>query len=203
MCIRKRRWADRDMTHIRLGHRVFQMFYQHNTNSQKPKTMEDFIRSQYYEGFTKFGRACVVNEWLSPEEYAEWLIRSGVKLRDWARDATYDRWLLEYVKRETGLRALERTVIYLTEWAQENHQEWSEYFRVVSTNRAVHDIRAAKVSPWVIYLSDGGSGLLIKFNTEQVKMIQHLIDADFWFKVFAENPSEVDAVRETCAAAGL
>ena len=47
MCPRKRRWADKDMTHVRLGYRVFQMFYELNTTVSKPKTMEDFIRSQY------------------------------------------------------------------------------------------------------------------------------------------------------------
>ena len=57
MCPRKRRWADKEMTHVRLGFRVFQMFYDLNTSSVKAKTMEEFIKSQYYEGFTKFGRS--------------------------------------------------------------------------------------------------------------------------------------------------
>ncbi len=62
MCPRKRRWADKDMTHVRLAHRTFQIFYEINTNSTKSKTQEDFIRSEYYEGFTKFGRSCILNE---------------------------------------------------------------------------------------------------------------------------------------------
>ena len=74
MCPRKRRWADKDMTHVRLAHRTFQIFYEINTNSTKPKTQEDFIRSQYYEGFTKFGRSCILNEYMEPEKFAEWLI---------------------------------------------------------------------------------------------------------------------------------
>jgi hypothetical protein len=36
-------------------------------SAAKPKSMEDFIRSQYYEGFVKFGRSCVRNEYLEPE----------------------------------------------------------------------------------------------------------------------------------------
>ena len=35
------------------------MFYELNTTVSKPKTQEDFIKSQYYEGFVKFGRSCV------------------------------------------------------------------------------------------------------------------------------------------------
>lgn len=203
MCVRKRRWADRDMTHIRLAYYTYQKFYELNTTSSKTKTMEDFIRSQYYEGFTKFGRACTVNQWLNPEQYAEWLIRNGVKLKDWVTDKTYNTWLLEYVKKETGLRALERTILYLTEWAEENGRDFQDYFHVVTPNRAVYDIRAGKISPWVIYLSDGGTQILKSLSSEQVNMVKDLIDANFWMRVFQKNESEMEAVRETCAAAGL
>ena len=44
--------------------------------------MEEFIKSQYYEAFVKYGRACQVNEWLEPERYTEHLIRTGVKLNN-------------------------------------------------------------------------------------------------------------------------
>lgn len=203
MCPRKRRWADKDMTHVRLGYRVFQTFYSMTTTSSKEKTMEDFIRSQYYEGFTKFGRACVRNEWLNPEQYAEWLIKNGKKLKDWSSDNIYDEYLLEYVQRETGLRALERSVMYMTKWSVEADRSWDTYFIDVSTSRAVYDIRSAKISPWVLYLSQTGDQLLTRFNDEQIKMINHIIDANFWFKLFQRNTSEVDEVQEVCKQAGI
>jgi len=102
MCVKKRRMADKDLTHTRLGYRVFQMFYELNTASTKSKTYEDFVRSQYYEGFVKFGRSCVTNEYLNPEQFAEWLIKNGKKLADWSKDSLYDEFLLVYVKKETG-----------------------------------------------------------------------------------------------------
>lgn len=203
MCVKKRRWADKDLTHIRLGFRVFQMFYELNTSASKTKTMEDFIKSQYYEGFTKFGRSCLVNEYLNPEKFAEWLIKNGKKLTDWNKDKTYDEFLLSYVRKEPGLKALERTIIYLTSWAQENNCNWTEYFEKVSTARAVHDLRSAKISPWVLYLSNTGDKLLTRFSDEQVKIIEHVIDATFWMKVFAQNKEEVKEVKETCQVANL
>lgn len=203
MCPRKRRWADREMTHVRLAFRVFQMFYELNTAASKQKSQEDFIRSQYYEGFTKFGRACVRNEWLYPEKYAEWLIKNGKKLTDWSKDKLYDDYLLEYVKKETGIRALERSILYLSDWAKDNECDWQDYFTLVSTGRAVHDIRSAKISPWVLYLSSTGDKLLTRFSSEQEEMIRHIVDANFWIKVFAKNPEEVDAVDEMCKAAGI
>lgn len=203
MCPKKRRWADKDMTHCRLGYRVYQLFYDLTVMNSKTRTEEDFIRSQYYDGFVKFGRACIFNEWLHPEKYAEWLIKKGVKLADWHKDKTYDQYLLEYVKKETGLRALERTILYLAEWQAETQNDWQDYFKTVTTNRAVYDIRSCKISPWVLYLCETGDQLLTRLSDEQVKMIDHVIDANFWMKLFQENPEEVDEVQDTCKAAGI
>ncbi len=203
MCVKKRRWADKDLTHTRLGYRVFQMFYELNTAASKPKSQEDFIRSQYYEGFTKFGRSCIRNEYLHPEKFAEWLIKNSKKLKDWCKDSLYDEFLLGYVKKEPGMKALERSIMYLNEWATENNKEWTRYFYEVSTPRAVHDIRSAKISPWVLFLSESGDQLLTRFSDEQVKMIEHVIDATFWMKVFAQNKEEVKTIKETCQVAKL
>ena len=203
MCVKKRRFADKEMTHIRLSHRAFQMFYDLNTSAKHPKTMEDFILSPYYESFVKFGRACQVNEWLQPEQFTEWLIKTGVKLKLWISDAQYDKFLKEYVKKEPGLKALERTVIYMAKWGEENNKDWQSYFVNVSPSRAVYDIRSGKVSPWVLYLSNTGGTLLERFNDEQVKMIQDNIDPPFWMKLFKKNKDEVAEIKETCERANL
>lgn len=203
MCVKKRRYADKDMTHVRLGYRVFQMFYELNTTVSKSKSIEDFITSQYYEGFVKFGRSCVRNEYLEPEKFAEWLIKNGKKLKDWCSDAIYDEFLLEYVKKESGMRALERNIIYLSKWAEENECMWQEYFTKVSPSRAVYDIRSAKISPWLLYLSNTGDQLLHNLNSEQVKMIQHIIDAPFWMQLFTKNKEEVREIKKTCEIAGI
>lgn len=203
LCVRKRRWADRDMTHVRLGFRVFQMFYDLTMSNSKTKTLEDFIQSSYYEGFVKFGRSCVRNEYLDPERFAEWLIQHGKKLSDWSKDSVYNEFLLDYVRREPGLRALERSIMYLATWSQESGTDWQDYFRVVSTPRAVYDIRAAKISPWILYLSESGAELLVRFSDEQIKLIDDLIDAKFWMKLFNENPEEVREIQQTCEAAGI
>ena len=203
MCPKKRRWVDKDMTHVRLAFRVFQKFYKLTTNSTKEKTEEDFINSSYYTGFVKFGRACVFNEWLNPEQYAEWLINHSKRLQDWCKDSMYDEFLLSYIKKETGLRALERSIMYLASWSAETGNEWQDYFKVISPSRAVYDIRSCKISPWVIYLSETGDQLLTRMNAEQIKMIDHVIDANFWMDVFKKDPSEVDEVQATCQAAGI
>lgn len=203
MCVKKRRWADKDLTHTRLAFRVFQMFYDLNTSATKTKTQEEFIQSQYYEGFVKFGRSCVTNEYLNPEQFAEWLIKNGKKLADWSKDKLYDEYLLAYIKKEPGMKALERTIMYLAKWSEESNLDWTEYFKEVSTPRAVYDIRSAKISPWMLYLCDTGDELLTRFSDEQVKMIEDIISAPFWMKLFTQNKEEVSEVKQACSIAGI
>lgn len=203
MCVKKRRWSDKDLSHVRLALRAFQMFYELSTTSTKSKSAEDFIQSQYYEAFVKFGRACKFNEWLDPERYTEWLIKNAVKLKDWPSDKKYETYLREYLKKEPGLKALERTIIYLAEWSKENDHNWQDYFVSVTTPRAVYDIRAAKISPWVLYLSNTGDQLLTRLSSEQVEMIKELIDPPFWMKVFQTNKEEVNTIKQACKDANL
>ena len=115
----------------------------------------------------------------------------------------YDEWLLEYVKKEPGIKALERSIIYLQEWETDNEANWTEYFKLVSTPRAVHDLRSAKISPWLLYLSETGDQLIVRFSDEQIKMINHIIDANFWMKVFAKNPAEVEEIQRVCKTAEI
>ena len=87
MCSQKRRFVDKDLSHVRLGFRTYQKFYEMNMQNAKTKTYEEFATSKYYAGFVKFGRKMVNEELLEPENYAEYLIRESVKLSDWTKDS--------------------------------------------------------------------------------------------------------------------
>lgn len=203
MCVKKRRWTDRDMSHVRLGFRAFQMFFELTTNATNPKTQEDFIESRYYTDFVKFGRACLINQYLNPEEYVKFLVRGAVKLKDWPKDSIYSEYVKHYVRKESGLRALERTVISMAEWGTEHHTDWQDYFIKATPSRFVYDVRAAKISPWAIYLSNTGQEMLKQLNSEQVKMVDEFIDPTFWMEVFKKNKEEVSEVKSACEEAGL
>jgi hypothetical protein len=111
--------------------------------------------------------------------------------------------LKEYVRKEPGLKALERSIIYLAEWSEDNNTGWQTYFTEVTPARAVFDLRSGKISPWILYLSETGGSLLERFNDEQIKMIDDIIDPPFWMKLFSNNAEEVKEVKQTCKEANL
>ena len=103
MCPRKRRWADKDMTHVRLGYECFQMFYELNTTALVKQETKTLLEVVYYEGFTKFGRSCIRNEYRNLEKFAEWLIKNGKKLADWSKDKLYDEFYCSMLKKNLDL----------------------------------------------------------------------------------------------------
>ena len=172
------------------------MFYELSTNATKIKTFDDFANSQYYMSFVKYGRKLAKEDLLHPEKYTEYCIKNSVKLKLWTSDTTYTKYLNQYVKKEPALKAIERTILTMTEWGKEHNTDLQNYFKQVTTPLAVFHIKAGKISPWLRFLTESGQGLWTKFNKEQIDMIKDIADPVFWRDLFRKNPEEVQTVQE-------
>ena len=75
---------------------------------------------------------------LYPEKYIDYVVTSGVKLDHWCREEMYEKYAIELIRKEGVETALERSVMTMMEWADENdNATWNHYFYYVSLNRAV------------------------------------------------------------------
>jgi len=203
MCPKKRRMAEKDNLSSRLGFRVFQQFYKMTTAGQQPKTFEDFIKSSYYTDFVKFGRYLGQRDAIDTERFAAFVINNGVKLRDWRKDFVYESFLQELMNKEPADRALERTILTLQQWANENETTFNKFFEEVSTTEATHIIKAGRISPWVLYLSESAGSLLGRMSSEQGEMIGQIINPNIWKARFHKKQDDVQFVMEVLEAAGL
>lgn len=203
MCKNKKRFADKDTAQSRLGFRVFQRFFELTTHSKKPKTFEDFITSSYYIGFIKFGRHLTQIEPIDTELFVDFVIKNGVKLKDWDKDHVYDAFVDDFVKREPVEKALERSVLFMDKWTQSKQVPLKDFFREITTNEAVYVINLGKVSPWILFLADSAAELLEEFNDEQFALIESKIDPKFWHKKMVNNKDDVSFAKEVLGASGL
>ena len=85
----------------------------------------------------------------------------------------------------------------------EINADWTTFFKEVSLPRAIHMIRSGKISPWVLYNSEGGIGLLEKLSAEQMTMIEDYISPGPLDKRFQDSPEDVKFVMDVTKAAGL
>lgn len=180
ICEKKRRHMVRDNKDAQLGFRAYQLFYKVGTNSKKEKTYDDFAESQYYTAFIRFATYCIDLRIDNVENYTTWLIRNQTRLDKWASDTVFNNYIKDRMKTESVSRAVERTVLFLNEWASENNTTYDDYFSAINANIAVVHICSGKISPWVLYASNGAQELLNRMNDDQIKIISEYVDPTFW-----------------------
>jgi hypothetical protein len=140
---------------------------------------------------------------LYPDNYIDWVVRSGVKLDHWCRDELYEKYVLELIHTENVETALQRSVTHMQAWANDNNSLWNHYFKYVSTNRATYDIKDGKVSPWLILNCASGKNLLSTLSDEQLSSISTVIDPPVWVNKFKKYRVDLELVREVVKEANL
>lgn len=195
--------ADKDSVGSRFGFRVFQRFYELTTTAKKPKSLEDFIDSQYYTAFVKFGRYIADLKPINPDDFVDFVIKNGVKLKEWQSEKVYELYLEEYMRKEPPEKALERTMVFLTEWSTESGFSYNDFFRKATGAEAAYYIKTGKISPWVIYLAPSADGLLDSFNEEQYSMIEAIINPGVWTSRMTKSPEDAKFVRSVLEEAGM
>ncbi len=201
MCEPKRRYLQKGEKWVQNGFMVFQRFYQIHQNNMKEKTYDDFCKSSYYNAFVKFGRFMMHINPLYPEKYIDYVILSKIKLDHWSRDDLYESYLIDTLKVEPVEAALRRSIATMMDWAEEQHAQWSDYFRLVNTNRAVQHIQQGKISPWLLLGCNASKKMLKSFTDEQLQMTARFINPEYWNAKFKSYPADLLFVEETAKEA--
>ena len=203
LCEPKRRHLQKNEKWVQNAFMVFQRFYQIHQHNMKEKTYEEFCQSAYYNAFVKFGRFMMHINPLYPEKYVDYIMLSKIKLDHWARDDLYETYLIDTLKVEPVEAALQRSIATMMDWAQEQNVQWSDYFRLVNTNRAVQHIQQGKISPWLLLGCNAGKKMLKSFSDEQLQMTQPFISPVFWSNKFKNYPADHLFVQETTKEARI
>lgn len=202
-CEQKRRYIDRDEKHVKLGFRAYARFYEVAYAGAKTQTYEMFSKSQFYKAFVQFGRHVLDINAVSPNAYIDFLIKGRVPIDNWRSQTVYDLYVRELSKKESPDAALERNFLLMQQWALETGEEWTDFFRRVPTPLAVMQIRAGRISPWVLYTAPSAEELLARFTAEQTQLVLPALDPEFWNLKLEQNAADVEMIRETLTEAGL
>jgi hypothetical protein len=203
MCEQKRRNLAKDEKHVMVGYQTYVRFYQISQNAKVIKNYSEFAKSPYYNAFVKFGSFVHNINPLYPEKFIDWVVKSGVKLDHWCRDALYEKYVLELIHTENVETALQRSVTHMQKWADTNNSTWNHYFSYANVNRATYDIRDGKISPWLLLNCQSGKKLLSSMNDEQLNSISVIIDPIIWVKKFKNLKHDLELVKQIVKEANL
>lgn len=203
VCEQKRRYLSKSERHVQMGLLTFQRFYEITQKAKQPKTFEEFTASSFYTAFVKFGSFMVNTAPIYPDRFIEFVVKSGVKLDHWCRDALYDQYISELIKIEPADGAIQRTIKTMMDWGDEHTAPWEHYFQYVNLNRATHDLKEGLVSPWIVLNSKSGKEMLKRMNDEQLEIIGPIIDPQFWLRRFKSLPADHELVKDVIREAAI
>ena len=203
VCEQKRRHGQKDEKHVQIGYIAYKRFYELTQGSANFKDYDHFASSQYYNAFVKFGKHIMNINVINPDYFIDYVIKSNIKLDNWCKDSVYEDYLLPYIKTENARDALERSILSMEDWANNNNSVFNHYFRYVSFNKAVAMVRNGKISPWVIYHSETGMDMLDKMTDEQLGLINDFIDPVYWSKRFEAFPADVEWAKHILSEANM
>lgn len=203
ICEQKRRHLSKDEKHVKAGLLTFQKFFEFTQRTKTPKTFDEFAKSPYYTAFVKFGSFLVNTAPIYPERFIDYVVKSGVKLDHWCRDAMYETYISELIKIEPADGAIQRTLETMMQWGDKNNAQWEQYFLYVNLNRAVHDIKEGLVSPWILLNSKSGKDMLKRMTDEQLEIVSPVIDPQFWARRFKSLPADVELVKNVIKEARI
>ena len=189
-CEKKRRWQAKDNQDVLVGFSSYDLFYRIEMQS-KPKEYKDFVDSQYYTAFVKYGNYCINTRVIDQEQFTRWLIKNKVKLKDWPTDKMYLLFVQDHCKRESVERALERFVQHAS-----TTQYFDTFWESASGYMIADWVEMGKISPWIIISSKRAERAIGAMPNECVNRIANCIDADYWAKKRQLNPHDAHFVQE-------
>lgn len=202
-CERKRRWRQEKEIGVQLGLQTYLKFYTMTQGSAKSKSYSDFVDSPYYSAFVKFGQYLVQIRAINIPAFTDWIIKANKKLDQWTKEAYYDEYLFEYLRREHPNDALERSLLEMQQWADDNGKQFNDIFKGSATNKVCNMIVNGRISPWVVYNCDSGVEMLSSLNEEQIALIIRYIDPDFWQRKFRDFVADAEFIKSVLKEAGL
>lgn len=202
MCEAKRRNNQQSEPWVRIGFMAYLKFFKENSN-KKNITYDDFASSSYYSAFVRFGSFVQQVRCVNVNSYLDWLIKNNKKLDHWCRDSEYEKWLIDYTKREAVQAALERSILTMEELCSENNIELTSYFSSGKLGSIMSHIENGRVSPWVVYNCNSGVSYLASLNEEQINMIFKYIDPEFWQTKFNNYPNDVVWIKDILKSSGF
>lgn len=203
MCEPKRRWSQRDNKVHVLAFEIFRRFYEMNFSNQKPKQFTDFTQSQYYRAFVKTAEFITGNTPIEIGAFIDWLCTSKIRIDSWPKQGTVDAYIKQLIRTEPVPQALNRTIIAMGEWAEQEDARIEDFFKYVNLNRVTQMIANGRISPWVLLNSETGKDMLTIMHDDQIKIIYEMIDPEWWKRTFKKRDDDKDFVRNTLKEAGI
>lgn len=204
LCEKKRRWMNRKDKQVIYGFSAWKAFYSMTGSAiGKELTYTDFMNTKFYTAFVRFGRHVVNTNMINPELFIRFVINNHIKLDDWCKDSVYEEYVRVVCRREDVNTAMERQVKLITKWAEENNEEWVEFFSKIAPGLAYKWILSGRISPWILLNDSAEKKLFSRLSDEQLMHIAEFINFEYWRIRMKHDGEDATFVQKILEESGL
>ena len=196
--------ARQDQVKSPLGQASY-MFYakwMHTTKRSIP-VIDTFAQSKFYESFIKFARFVKAVKLPSVDVYIQVMNSKNITPELWTDDRAYAIYLEHMEYHIDPLVSINITTKVLRNIADEYECDTKDVFTKCFKNEIIQYIRERKLSPWVLLKSQKFGRFIEECSDEQLEIVEHLIDANFWRKKFKAHPDVLVKVAERIKELGI
>ena len=205
-CEKKRRWLQRESPYVRFGFLAWNRFYTLSSKTsvdKKYSSYREFIDSQFYIAFVKFGRHIIDLDAIDPAKFIDYVIKANIPIDKWCHDFVYEQYVRELTRKELPEKALERNILLMQQWSHETAEPWQDFFRKLNTNQAIVWLQSGRISPWILYNAKSAEEFFLRCSPEQLNMIKQYAPIGPWKIKFGKNRESVKFIQETLEQAGV
>ena len=157
---------------------------------------EAFIKSREYTQFYDFSGYLMQTRPIKQEEFVMELIKQSIDIRNWSTQETRKQWVQTVLTNEHPDRGIERSLMVIQEWADENEVPWNEVFLYLPVGRAMLWIETGKISPWIIFTATTVDSLFERMTPEDFEYISSYLDANVWSTKCKLYSDDVNRIQE-------
>ena len=159
-----------------LAHKLWTISFKHT--NRKKFDYAIFCDHRDYNFFTNLAAFCIRIGVLNPEEYMAWCIAEHAKLKEWATERLYERFVKYYVLHEDPVAAVIRSINFIDRIKKES--KMTSFFTSVSPGTFLNMIEMGRVSPWLLLLYKHARKTNARMNEGQNTRFKEIVDPSVW-----------------------
>lgn len=205
MCKQKQRVLLRDTKEAKVALDIWLRFRKFARLPYKKNLQpyEAFAQSGEFQGFVDFGKYLIETQIIEHDKFIDKLLMDSVPIKQWTSHAVRKAWIKSVIFREHPDTAIARSIHAIQEWADNTGNEWQDFFKDVSTQRALLWIETGKISPWFIHAASTREELIGRFNDDEIQHIFEFLDPGVWGPKKVKYKVDYDAICGVFEANGI
>lgn len=195
-CEKKKRFEQANSIHVQQAHRLFTHWQKRSglMRRGRSKTMEEFVKSPFFNTFLKLVKYASENYLISAFTYMDWLVEEGVPDYQWTNRDMVEKFKADYRRFEVPMEQVKHTVDNIRAWCASQGWAIKEFFAEVRAVDLLTMVIEGRMSPWVLFSYAPALEAIRRLDDETFLRLNEFINVEHWMDEVEKNQAQADDI---------